>query len=115
MIFRETNFLVTLVFDENADIRKQINTEHSFRNEIIKYLQHLVIGKEIKHFVVADDAVINEKLKEVPAVPLDRIKEARKEIEDRIDNYPDRNISEYEDCLAILNKLIAEVEGTKNE
>lgn len=44
---------------------------------------------------------------------LDRIKEAREEIEDRIDNYPDRNTSEYEDCLTILDKLIAEVEGTK--
>ena len=42
---------------------------------------------------------------------IDRIKQARAEVEDRIDNYPDRNISEYEDCLAILDKLIAEAEG----
>lgn len=41
---------------------------------------------------------------------IDRIKKAREEIEDRIYNYPDRNTSEYEDCLAILDKLIAEVE-----
>ena len=49
---------------------------------------------------------------DVEAVPLDRIKEAREEIADRIDNYPDRNTSEYEDCLAIIDELIAEVEGT---
>jgi ADP-dependent phosphofructokinase/glucokinase len=42
---------------------------------------------------------------------IDRVKQAREEIADRIDNYPDRNISEYEDCLAIIDKLIAEVEG----
>lgn len=64
MNLRETNFLVTLVFDEDTDIRKQVNTEHSFKNEIVKDLQYLVRGKEIKHFVVADDAVINEKLKQ---------------------------------------------------
>ena len=47
----------------------------------------------------------------VKAIPLDKVKQAREEIEDRIDNYPDRNTSEYEDCLAILDKLIAESEG----
>lgn len=46
----------------------------------------------------------------VKAIPLDKVKKAREEIEDKIDNYPDRNISEYEDCLAILDKLIAESE-----
>ena len=40
------------------------------------------------------------------SIPLEEVKQAREEIEDRIDNYPDRNISEYEDCLAILDKLI---------
>lgn len=39
-------------------------------------------------------------------IPLDKVKQARAEIEDKIYNYPDRNISEYEDCLAILDKLI---------
>lgn len=53
---------------------------------------------------------ITDVQQSVPAIPLDRIKQAREEIADRIDNYPDRNISEYEDCLAILDKLIAEVE-----
>jgi hypothetical protein len=42
---------------------------------------------------------------------LHQIKKAREEIEDRIDNYPDRNISEYEDCLAILDKLIESEEN----
>lgn len=56
---------------------------------------------------------ITDVQQSVPAVPVNRIKEAREEIEDRIDNYPDRNTSEYEDCLTILDKLIAEVEGTK--
>ena len=46
----------------------------------------------------------------VKAILLDKVKQAREEIEDRIDNYPDRNTSEYEDCLAILDKLIAESE-----
>lgn len=44
--------------------------------------------------------------KEVKAIPLDKVKKAREEIEDKIYNYPDRNISEYEDCLAILDRLI---------
>lgn len=39
-------------------------------------------------------------------IPLEKVKQARAEIEDKIYNYPDRNISEYEDCLAILDKLI---------
>lgn len=71
MAYRETNFLATLVFDENTDIRKQINTEYLFKNRIIDDLEHLVIGKEIKNFVVADDEVINEKLKkqEPPVTP----------------------------------------------
>jgi len=42
---------------------------------------------------------------------LAKIKHAKEEIEDRIDNYPDRNTSEYEDCLTIFDKLIAENEG----
>ena len=66
MADRRTNFLVTLVFDENLHIGKQIDTEYSFKNEIIKDLQHLIKGKEIKHFVIADDEVINDKLKEEP-------------------------------------------------
>lgn len=53
---------------------------------------------------------LRTELKGVEAVPLDRIKQARAKIEDRIDNYPDRNTSEYEDCLAILDKLIEEAE-----
>ncbi len=63
---RKTNFLVTLVFDGNQPIGKQVDTEYSFKNEIIKNLQHLVKGREIKHFVVADDEVINDKLKGEP-------------------------------------------------
>ena len=45
----------------------------------------------------------------------ERIKQARAEIEDRIDNYPDRNISEYEDCLAIIDNIIKEHEGENNK
>ena len=63
---RRTNFLITLIFDENLNIQNQVDTECSFKNEIIKDLQHLVKGKEIKHFIVADDEIISNKLKEEP-------------------------------------------------
>lgn len=62
MADKKSNLLVTMVFDENLDIEKQVDTELALKNQIIKYLQHLIKGKEIKHFVVADDEVINEKL-----------------------------------------------------
>ena len=51
-----------------------------------------------------------DAMEEVKAIPLEKIKQAREKIEDKIQNYPDRNISEYEDCLAILDKLIEESE-----
>lgn len=62
MADRKANLLVTMVFDENLDMRKQINTELELKNEITKDLQHLMTGREIKHFVIADDEVINKKL-----------------------------------------------------
>ena len=64
MADRKANFLITMVFDENLDIGKQIDTELAFRNQIIKDLQHLITGKEIEHFIIADDEVINKKLTE---------------------------------------------------
>lgn len=80
MADRRTNFLVTIVFDENLHIGNQIDTEYSFKNEIIKDLQHLVKGREIKHFIVADDEVINDKLKKEPA--LDQIRAEIEQIAD---------------------------------
>lgn len=41
------------------------------------------------------------------------LKDVRAEIEEQIDRYDDRNISEYEDCLAIIDRKIAEVKGDK--
>jgi hypothetical protein len=58
----KSNLLVTLVFDENTDIRKQVDTELKFKEQVIKDLQHLIAGREIKHFIIADDEVINKKL-----------------------------------------------------
>lgn len=58
----KSNLLVTIVFDENSDIEKQIDAESAVKNQIIKDLQHLVADKEIKHFAVADDEVIDKKL-----------------------------------------------------
>ncbi len=59
---RKANLLITMVFDKDSDIRKQINTELELKDEITKDLQHLITGKEIKHFAIADDEVINKKL-----------------------------------------------------
>lgn len=44
---------------------------------------------------------------------LKALEDVRAEIEEQIDRYDDRNISEYEDCLAIIDRKIAEV--TKND
>lgn len=63
MADRKVNYLVTLVFDENADIEKQIDTEYAVKTYIKNGLQ-LIVGREIKHFVIADDEVINKKLTE---------------------------------------------------
>ncbi|MBO7735657.1 MAG: hypothetical protein J6S67_24030 [Methanobrevibacter sp.] len=60
---RKANFLITLVFDENVDIEKQVDTEYAVKTYIKNGLQ-LIVGKEIKHFVIADDEVINRKLTE---------------------------------------------------
>lgn len=62
MADRKYNLLVTLVFDENQDIRKQVDTEYAVKSYIRNGLQHAIVGKEIKHFIIADDEVINEKL-----------------------------------------------------
>lgn len=64
MADRKANYLVTLVFDENTDIRKQVDTEHEVKSYIKNGLQHAIVGREIKHFVIADDEVINKKLTE---------------------------------------------------
>lgn len=58
----KSNLLVTMVFDKDSGIEKQVDTESALKNQIIKNLQHLMAGKEIKHFVIADNEVINEKL-----------------------------------------------------
>lgn len=72
------------------------------------------LSKEYYRHLQFEDGIMMGFVREQPTaevIPLDRVKKARAEIEDRMDNYPDRNTSEYEDCLAILDKLIAEVEG----
>ncbi|SDW48947.1 hypothetical protein SAMN05216391_10923 [Lachnospiraceae bacterium KHCPX20] len=62
MADRKTNLLVTMVFDENSDMQKQVDAEIDFKDEIVKDLRHLVKCRKIKHFIIADDTVINEKL-----------------------------------------------------
>lgn len=64
MTDRKANLLITMVFDKDLDIRKQIDTELALKKEITKDLQHLITGREIKHFIIADDEVINKKLTE---------------------------------------------------
>ncbi len=61
MADRKVNYLVTLAFDENTDIEKQIDTEYAVKTYIKNGLQ-LIAGREIKHFVIADDKMISEKL-----------------------------------------------------
>lgn len=113
MIGRKTNLLITIVFDENADIRKQIDTELSFKKEVIKDLQHLIQGKEIEHFVVAENEVINEKLTE-DVVEHNKIDKAIKEIEEKAkksDNNCFKSFtiaSIYKDCLEIIKRNIGE-------
>jgi hypothetical protein len=69
MADRKTNLLVTMVFDENSDMQKQVDAEIDFKDEIVKDLRHLVKCRKIKHFIVADDTVINEKLN-ADAIPI---------------------------------------------
>ena len=64
MADKKTNLLVTLVFDENTDIREQVNTECAIITYIRNGLQHAIIGEEIKRFIIADDEIINKKLTE---------------------------------------------------
>lgn len=71
----ETDFIIEALA-ENASLREQVNMWQSEHAKRVLELGRL-------H---------------------ENIKKAREEIEDRIDNYPDRNSSEYEDCLAILDK-----------
>ena len=40
---------------------------------------------------------------------LKALEDVRAEIEEQIDRYDDRNISEYEDCLAIIDRKIKEI------
>lgn len=42
MADRKSNLLVTMVFDENSDIRKQIDTEHEVISYIRNGLQHAI-------------------------------------------------------------------------
>jgi len=56
----------------------------------------------------ADKDEQNLTMKQEPV--LDKI---RAEIEDKISAYDDRNISEYKDCLEIINKYTAEKEDKK--
>ncbi len=95
------NFLVTLVFDEDSGIKEQVDTEYSFKNKIIKELQGLIKDKVIKHFIVADDEVINDKLKEHQEPVLDKV---RAEI---IKAKSKKNIGVW-DCIDIIDKYRAE-------
>lgn len=105
MSCRKAHFLVILEFDENLGLGKQIKIENSFKNEIIKDLQHLITSKEIAHFMVFDDDVINDKLKEESI--LDKI---RAEIEELQKAYQEYGWA-YDDAIKIIDKYKTGSEG----
>ncbi len=104
----------------NAD--KVLDEEGMTKEEAIKYVRAFklctpytmdsqgVFYRAVKVVTEALEQLIKDLSSVTPTqtIPLDRVKRAREKIEDKINNYPDRNISEYEDCLAILDELIAE-------
>ncbi len=104
--YRRTNFLVTLIFDENSGIKKQVDTELSFKNTIVKELQKLVTGKAIKHFIVANDEIINDKLKECnQESDIDKIRAEIDELEEGISSYHnDRPWLFKDEVLQIIDK-----------
>ena len=81
-------------------------------------IERMEIMSQLSFARYAYSAIITEPT--VPAITLDRIKEARKEMASGIDALDDWNAEEdamkyaYTSCIEILDKLIAEV-GGKNE
>ena len=103
-----TNFLVTLIFDEDSGIKEQVDTEFSFKNKIVKELQRLVKGKAIKHFIVADDAVINDKLKESQESVLDKIRDEL-DLETRV------QVKHYTNTDAVINEVLDVIDKYRAE
>ena len=65
-----------------------------------------------KTFII-DGFILHSERERMEYYIEEALKGVKVEIEEQIDRYDDRNISEYEDCLAIIDRKIAEV--TKNE
>ncbi len=113
MEYRKVHFLATLVFDESLDYGKQVDTERSFKNEMTKGLQRLVTDNEIKHFILVDDEVINEKLKKDQEPVLDKIRA------EFINKYPKNYMGEPElggvMCAFSLNNVLDVIDKYKVE
>lgn len=62
---------------------------------------------------INQEQIINAPTVDREEMVLKALEDVKAEIEEQIDRYDDRNISEYEDCLAIIDRKIAEVKGDK--
>lgn len=60
---KKTHILVTLAFDDDSPDAANIDTELSIQHDITQLLQKYHHDKLISHYVVADNEVISEKLK----------------------------------------------------
>lgn len=60
---KRTNFLVTVVFPENTGFAKDVDTELNIQKAIAQTLETFVAAGTVKHFLIADNLVINSKLK----------------------------------------------------
>lgn len=60
---KKTHILVTLAFDDDSPDVANIGIELSIQNDITRLLQKYHHDKLISHYVVADNEVISEKLK----------------------------------------------------
>ncbi len=57
------NILITLAFDDKASETNNIDTEQAIQRDIARILQKYHNERHIIHFVIADDEIISEKIK----------------------------------------------------
>jgi hypothetical protein len=57
------HILITLAFDDKTSECRNIDTELAIQRDIARILQKYHNEKHISHFVIADDEVISEKIK----------------------------------------------------
>lgn len=58
----KTHMLLTLAFENTSEI-ENIDTVFDIKQDITKILQNYLNEKKITHYVIADEEVISEKLK----------------------------------------------------